>query len=194
MCHPVEYSDDKLAEIVHRLCHQRDAARKVHARGESGREVQTVENRRVHAVRILHHDTHRVQHDPLDDEGMNGAQNFRKGASFVILPPSRAVPRGPSALHRHLELHEPHLHHVLYLRVRPQTHRLRTWGRDGGHSFPASATELTRYISRQSYFKDSWNTFDFVTVVGSIVDALMVEFAVNYSTLLCLLQECRERI
>ena len=29
------------------------------------------------------------------------------------------------------------------------------------------------------YFKDSWNTFDFVTVVGSIVDALMVEFAVS---------------
>jgi len=31
----------------------------------------------------------------------------------------------------------------------------------------------------QSYFKDSWNIFDFVTVVGSIVDALMVEFAVR---------------
>merc|ERR1719328_816618 len=32
----------------------------------------------------------------------------------------------------------------------------------------------------RSYFKDSWNTFDFVTVVGSIVDALMVEFAQNF--------------
>ena len=32
----------------------------------------------------------------------------------------------------------------------------------------------------QSYFKDYWNTFDFVTVVGSIVDALMVEFAVSF--------------
>jgi hypothetical protein len=31
----------------------------------------------------------------------------------------------------------------------------------------------------QSYFKDAWNTFDFITVVGSIVDALMVEFAVS---------------
>merc|ERR1719266_617989 len=31
-----------------------------------------------------------------------------------------------------------------------------------------------------SYFKDAWNTFDFVTVVGSIVDALMVEFAQNF--------------
>ena len=36
----------------------------------------------------------------------------------------------------------------------------------------------------QSYFKDSWNTFDFVTVVGSIVDALMVEFAVRKRHLL----------
>ena len=35
------------------------------------------------------------------------------------------------------------------------------------------------FISFQSYFKDHWNTFDFVTVVGSIVDALMVEFAVS---------------
>lgn len=34
-------------------------------------------------------------------------------------------------------------------------------------------------IGFQSYFKDSWNIFDFVTVVGSIVDALMVEFAVS---------------
>merc|ERR1719412_569967 len=31
-----------------------------------------------------------------------------------------------------------------------------------------------------SYFKDAWNTFDFVTVVGSIIDALMVEFAKNF--------------
>ncbi|CAB4069401.1 CACNA1B [Lepeophtheirus salmonis] len=32
----------------------------------------------------------------------------------------------------------------------------------------------------RSYFKDPWNTFDFITVVGSIVDALMVEFAKNF--------------
>jgi len=32
----------------------------------------------------------------------------------------------------------------------------------------------------RSYFKDSWNTFDFITVLGSIVDALMVEFAKNF--------------
>eukprot|EP00094_Tigriopus_californicus_P003244 TCALIF_03120-PB protein Name:"Similar to cac Voltage-dependent calcium channel type A subunit alpha-1 (Drosophila melanogaster)" AED:0.11 eAED:0.11 QI:85/0.68/0.56/1/0.86/0.86/30/131/2029 len=36
------------------------------------------------------------------------------------------------------------------------------------------------FIQFQSYFKDSWNIFDFVTVVGSIVDALMVEFAKNF--------------
>ena len=38
---------------------------------------------------------------------------------------------------------------------------------------------LTQSSIFQSYFKDQWNTFDFVTVVGSIVDALMVEFAVR---------------
>ncbi len=31
----------------------------------------------------------------------------------------------------------------------------------------------------KSYFNDPWNTFDFVTVVGSIIDALAVEFAVS---------------
>ena len=74
-----KFQEDKLAEIVHRLCHQRDAAREVHARGESGREIQALENRRVHAVRVLHHDTHRVQHYPLDDEGMYDVQKFRRG-------------------------------------------------------------------------------------------------------------------
>ena len=38
----------------------------------------------------------------------------------------------------------------------------------------------------QSYFKDPWNTFDFITVVGSIVDALMVEFAVSLDQLFSL--------
>ena len=38
----------------------------------------------------------------------------------------------------------------------------------------------------QSYFKDNWNTFDFVTVVGSIVDALMVEFAVSINIIIFL--------
>merc|ERR1719510_2271020 len=32
----------------------------------------------------------------------------------------------------------------------------------------------------RSYFKDRWNMFDFITVLGSIVDALMVEFAKNF--------------
>ena len=41
------------------------------------------------------------------------------------------------------------------------------------------AEKLLLFHFLQSYFKDSWNTFDFVTVVGSIVDALMVEFAVS---------------
>ncbi|XP_071746366.1 voltage-dependent calcium channel type A subunit alpha-1 isoform X5 [Lepeophtheirus salmonis] len=35
-------------------------------------------------------------------------------------------------------------------------------------------------VGCRSYFKDPWNTFDFITVVGSIVDALMVEFAKNF--------------
>lgn len=31
----------------------------------------------------------------------------------------------------------------------------------------------------QNFFKDAWNMFDFVTVIGSIVDALVIEFGVR---------------
>lgn len=32
----------------------------------------------------------------------------------------------------------------------------------------------------KNYFKDSWNTFDFITVIGSIVDAVISEFTVRF--------------
>ncbi|XP_076286431.1 calcium voltage-gated channel subunit cacophony isoform X14 [Lasioglossum baleicum] len=32
----------------------------------------------------------------------------------------------------------------------------------------------------RNFFKDAWNTFDFVTVIGSIVDALVIEFGENF--------------
>jgi len=31
----------------------------------------------------------------------------------------------------------------------------------------------------QNYFKDSWNVFDFITVVGSIIDVLVTEVNVS---------------
>ena len=31
----------------------------------------------------------------------------------------------------------------------------------------------------QNYFKDSWNVFDFITVVGSIIDVLVTEIKVS---------------
>lgn len=33
----------------------------------------------------------------------------------------------------------------------------------------------------QNYFKDGWNTFDFITVIGSIIDAVISEFTVSYT-------------
>ncbi|OXU26617.1 hypothetical protein TSAR_015744 [Trichomalopsis sarcophagae] len=32
----------------------------------------------------------------------------------------------------------------------------------------------------RNFFKDPWNTFDFITVIGSIVDALVIEFGENF--------------
>ena len=33
---------------------------------------------------------------------------------------------------------------------------------------------ICKYLTFQNYFKDSWNTFDFITVVGSIIDATKI--------------------
>lgn len=33
----------------------------------------------------------------------------------------------------------------------------------------------------KNYFKDSWNTFDFITVIGSIVDAVISVYTVSFS-------------
>ncbi|XP_044001489.1 voltage-dependent calcium channel type A subunit alpha-1 isoform X8 [Aphidius gifuensis] len=38
----------------------------------------------------------------------------------------------------------------------------------------------------KNFFKDPWNTFDFITVIGSIVDALVVEFGENFINVGCL--------
>lgn len=34
----------------------------------------------------------------------------------------------------------------------------------------------------QNFFKDPWNVFDFITVVGSIIDALVMELGVSVNT------------
>nr|XP_033322106.1 voltage-dependent calcium channel type A subunit alpha-1 isoform X4 [Megalopta genalis] len=34
----------------------------------------------------------------------------------------------------------------------------------------------------KNFFKDAWNTFDFITVIGSIVDALVIEFGERFSS------------
>lgn len=37
----------------------------------------------------------------------------------------------------------------------------------------------TELVCQQNFFRDPWNTFDFVTVIGSIVDALVIELGVS---------------
>ena len=76
------------AEILHRLRHQRDAARAVHAGGAGGRALPPLEDRRVDALRVLHHDPHRPQHHPTHAQGrtslpnLNHHSNFSKESAF----------------------------------------------------------------------------------------------------------------
>jgi len=35
----------------------------------------------------------------------------------------------------------------------------------------------------QNYFQDSWNVFDFITVIGSVTDVLVSEFDVSRASL-----------
>jgi len=41
------------------------------------------------------------------------------------------------------------------------------------------ATFFSNCLILQNYFKDSWNVFDFITVVGSIIDVLVTEIKVS---------------
>lgn len=34
-------------------------------------------------------------------------------------------------------------------------------------------------VDQQNFFKDPWNVFDFITVIGSIIDALVLELGVR---------------
>lgn len=36
----------------------------------------------------------------------------------------------------------------------------------------------------QNFFKDPWNIFDFITVIGSIIDALVLELGVSIHNVL----------
>ena len=38
---------------------------------------------------------------------------------------------------------------------------------------------LIYYCVLQNFFKDPWNVFDFITVIGSIIDALVLELGVS---------------
>lgn len=44
---------------------------------------------------------------------------------------------------------------------------------------PSPASSIMTYLSLQNYFRDAWNVFDFVTVLGSITDILVTEIAVS---------------
>ena len=47
---------------------------------------------------------------------------------------------------------------------------------------------------RQNYFRDPWNVFDFITVVGSITDVLVTEFGVSFFQLERVSSEDEKRV
>lgn len=56
-------------EGLYWLCHQRQAADKIHARGQAILPVQDVEICGVASIRVRHHDFNCPQHSRADDEG-----------------------------------------------------------------------------------------------------------------------------
>ena len=55
-------------EILHRLCDLSQAPGEVHAEGDGQLQVQDLEGRRLHPLRVLHHDADRAEHHSADDE------------------------------------------------------------------------------------------------------------------------------
>ena len=79
---------------------------------------------------------------------------------------------GSTVLCRHPRLLQPPLHHPLHYWMLLQGVCSWTEGINNSDLFEISrlCTTCEMPVLFQNYFKDSWNTFDFVTVVGSIVD------------------------
>nr|CAD7456845.1 unnamed protein product [Timema tahoe] len=48
------------------------------------------------------------------------------------------------------------------------------WVKEGGRG------QGRRLDTGENFFKDPWNTFDFITVIGSIIDALVIELGVSH--------------
>lgn len=44
--------------------------------------------------------------------------------------------------------------------------------------FPFSDVPMTEFIW-QNYFRDTWNIFDFITVIGSITEIILTDSKVN---------------
>ena len=78
---------------------------------------------------------------------------------------------GSTLLCWHPRLLQPSLHNPIHYWMLLQGVCPRTKGINNSDIFEISRHAQARCpLLFQNYFKDSWNTFDFVTVVGSIVD------------------------
>ena len=86
--------------------------------------------------------------------------------------PHVEIPRGPSLLCGHTQPFQLALHFALHDRSSSQTHVFWSQG-DLLVNLREFDINLVLFVF-QNYFKDSWNTFDFITVVGSIIDATKI--------------------
>ena len=88
-------------------------------------------------------------------------------------PPHVKIPRGPTLLCGHTQSFQPALHPALHDRSCSQTDVFWSQGDLLVNLLLEFGIKLFLLVF-QNYFKDSWNTFDFITVVGSIIDATKI--------------------
>ncbi|KAL2726961.1 Voltage-dependent calcium channel type A subunit alpha-1 [Vespula squamosa] len=163
---------------MYRLYDTSSPPREVHAEEAERRKVQNLEDSRIDTVRIFYHDTHRTKYITTNDEDHPisvSSKSLNLCSPSIRCKPDRSrinhiVPSAKRGVQEHAEVHEHVLHGDVHRRVHTEDRRF--WRQDS--IVNRDHRSLVRTIT--NFFKDSWNTFDFITVIGSIVDALVIEF------------------
>lgn len=101
------------------------------------------------------------------------------------LPALRPVGPCDQAL-RHAE---PDLHRSFHCGDDPQTHGLQSEGKPSAVSLSdvcpgVAAISIFNFFFVQGYFGDPWNVFDFIIVIGSVVDVILSEVDVSSGSFL----------
>lgn len=136
-----------------------------------------MENGCINTVWLFHHVTDRTQHLVVDDEG-NIWSNFQKSDIQSYLLFSVMVKINDMKLLCDISTWYL-LDYFQWRRCLKSLDSVSRFVLIACLSQFFSPPKWSCFLFDQQYFKDAWNLFDFITVIGSIIDAIVSEITVG---------------